>query len=440
MRELVVNLSGTRLSLTRMAWWGAWALALSSDIVSGALRYVLHLAGADWLNYLPKMLVVTLAILALLTWRQNRTVCILAGGFGLFSLIALIQGLPIAQIAFGATIFLPILFGALFWPFITERPQRFAVLAVLGLLVACGGLLWNLLGNIPWAGFSYEIGGLEIEGAREWATFGLVRPSGFARMSATAAIQVMALTLLLYPALSMRSWLLAGIFALFGLAFVALTTTKAAIAATLVMLILTWLRPLKLHGPVLWLVFALSIGVPFTSTVKDYGVDYSDRVETALLASFDQRLTETWPEGLRLISEHSIPLLGLGLSGVGAGNKYFGTVQGGLMGLGVMDNYALYLYGNFGVAGLLFLALQYLAAVRLIGSKEPLRCGMGLALGALLVLGFTTDAVENLLSALIIGIALRASSSNALNTVLLSLRPKRPRRVKRQAHGVECCS
>ncbi len=411
MRKVIFDLPGARVDLTALLWWTVWLVILFSEIISGALRYVLHKAGVVWLAYLPKFLLVGMTLMALVALSQNRVVFATTAGMALFAVIGLLQGLSPVQIAFGATIFFPMVFGELFWPYVNANPRRFALICALVLVVACVGLLWNVLGNIPWSGFTYNLGGQVIEGAREWGTIGLIRPSGFARLSAVAAIHVMTLTLILLPLLAEKSRLLAVLLGFLGLVFVVLTTTRAAIAAMLLILLLAWFNPFRLHRLVLGAFLVLSIFIPFTSTVMNYGVDCSDPLAFALLASFDERLTVAWPEGLRLISQHSVPLLGRGLSGVGTGEKYFGIIEGGFAGFEVMDNYALYLYGNFGVVGLIFLVAQFLAAMRLIESDSSLKQGFGLALGALLLFGFTTDSAENLLSGVVIGIGLRAGFS-----------------------------
>ena len=412
MREIVIQLEGGRFPLLRPLWWAVWVTALYAEIFSGALRYFLHRIGATALAYGPKTLVLLLALSAVLCLRQSRAAFFLTVGFIFFSMVGILQGLPPVQVAFGATIFFPIVFGACFWPYVEANPRRFLLVAAFA-LVFCGiGLLWNVLGDVPWAGLEYQFGGVDVEGVRQWGTFGFNRPSGFARMSAIAAAQVMLLTLLLYPVAAGKSRLLALLIGLAGVVLVALTTSKAAAASLLLMLLITWPRKVRISRYVLAGVVLLAIALPMASTLVNYRLEYGDMATALLLASFDERLSVTWPEGISLLAQHSIPGFGRGLGGVGSGEKYFGTIQGGLGGFGVMDNYPLYLYGNFGVIGLIFLGFQLLAAIRLIESPSPLRCGLGLALGAILVFGVTTDSLENLLVAIVIGMALRAAWGN----------------------------
>lgn len=408
-----------KLYLKRFAFWLTWPILLFSEITTGALRYGLNQIGAVSLAYIPKFLVVLFAMLSFCSPRQSPVIFNLMIGIIFFSFVALLHGLPQQQIAFGLTIFLPLIFGTRFWPYAALNEKRFVRLAIMALIVVYSGLLFNVLnGSVPWEGFEYEMGGVTIEGARKWTTFGINRPSGFARTSAVASIHVMLLVLLIYPVIAKKSRLGALIYSLFGLVIIILTTNKSAVGAMLVMLLLSVRNRFNFHRYVLGIIVFLSVVLPYISTIVNFNIAHDDLISEILLASLDDRLTATWPEGIKLISQYSVPGLGRGLSGVGAGEVVFGTIKtdshGFGLGFGVMDNYPLYLYGNFGLFGLLFLVLQMIASMRLIESTVLIKRGLGLASGGLLIFGFATDAMENLLSATVMGIALSAAWSRTI--------------------------
>lgn len=409
--KVMLKYRGTRVDCLPLVALALLTTAIVSDVLGGVLRYALFKVGVVELVYLPKMAIVIAGCLSLLSLKQNAVTLILGTVIALYAVLSLFMGLTASQVAFGATLYVPIIFGAFVWPYIERQPARLVAVCVAALLVSCVGLLWNLLGTVPWAGFEYEVAGESVEGTREWSTFGLLRPSGFARLSAGAAIQIFIFVCLVAPFLLGKSRFLGVACALLGLVFIGLTTTKSVIAATIVMFGLMLSCSPFIRSAVLLVTLAASILLPLSTLWISYGIDKGNLLASLLLASFEDRLTNTWPNILNALFRESIPGIGRGLGGVGSGEKLFGSLmaQGGHFGFS--DNLPLYMYGNLGVFGLLLVLLQCIAALKLVGDQRKLHQGLGFAVGGLLVIGLATDVIESLMSSIFIGMALRAGFS-----------------------------
>jgi len=121
----------------------------------------------------------------------------------------------------------------------------------------------------------------------------------------------------------------------------------------------------------------------------------------------------TWPTTIKLIHDFGLPIIGRGLGGVGSGEVHYGLMgsgeyEFGEFNLGVTDNLVLYLYGNFGAIGTLLVPFLTFIGAKLVCSDCKVTQGIGLASGLIVIFGVTTDILEMLSSAIIIGLALAA--------------------------------
>jgi len=270
-------------------------------------------------------------------------------------------------------------------------------------LVTVLGVYINAIVDYPWKGFAYAINGSEIEGAKEWTTMGMPRLAGFTRMSTIASFYIACAALFLYE--YSRSWWHKLLVVLVAFPAILLTTNKSGIGAFMLGLASTVLvrypRLLKLF---LFSLASILMSLPFSKIARNYELDLTDPISLLLLASFEDRLINTWPNFLAGVSKFGNLITGVGFGGIGTANKYFAS--GSRHVLAVSDNFALYLYGCFGITIIgIYLFLAYITVV-LFSSSQRLTRSLAPVMVAFFAASFTTDVIETQIFALMLGIAI----------------------------------
>jgi len=326
---------------------------LLAKVMDGFLRWFFGLAGLGPLVYVPVAaslgIIVLHGIVVLSRFRGPlfATVCgvlfVIFAGLGLFFL-----GVP-KQVAFGIYVFSPILFGAIAYRgFFVERHSWLVPFAILVTALTLSGALLDMKFNLPWAGFSFEVGGEEVSGTRAWTTHGLERIAGFSRASYSLAKQSI-IAALLYEAFGTNPWLKFGIWIISG-GVVALSTTKGVLVAWLCISLYFMGRKILPR----WMIMALpllSVLCGILLPALSYFVDFSPYFDNNLilkiaLGSFRSRLVITWPLAIQMVQDHGSLILGRGLGGIGTaqvGRELFYSPG---------DNMYVYFFGIMGLFSL----------------------------------------------------------------------------------------
>jgi len=394
----------SRLSLLLLAGF----LAISA--FEGAFRYYAAHAGVTWLVYLKDVLIIAALFAgigrALLTTLRNPPFLVVLCFVVFGTIIGVLSLHDIRQPLFGAKTWLPLLCGTIMAPAIDARSICFRLTCGLLWALTIAGVVLTSRWHAPWVGFEYEIGGMVVEGSREWSIGGVDRIAGFSRSSFDAALQCLFLGIVL--ASSLRFYLFSlGIWILTGIG-IYLTTSRSALVALAVAMGLHFLvviHPVtqRLAKLAVALLAVVVVALPFGADYyyKNKAVSSQGAQSVVSASSFEERATKTWPDAFQLQQRGGNWLVGRGMGGAGVGQKVFETR---LYNPG--DNFFMYLWVAFGVMGLVLVGFIPFQAWRApIALDENRRLGMILA-GTFLCVGFTLNGIESPVPSLFLGLAL----------------------------------
>lgn len=382
---------------------------LTISVFEGAIRYYGARAGLVGLVYLKDVMMFAAlfagVLRALLTNLRNLPLLVVAG-FLIVGTVIGVSTLPdIRQPFFAAKSWLPLLCGTVVAPAIDMQSRFFRSACGWLWLATVAGVFLTARWQAPWVGFNYEIGGMVVEGSREWSIGGIARVAGFSRSSFDAALQCVFLGVIL--AASFRFYLFSlGVWAVSGAA-IYLTTSRSALAALAVALGLHLL--MRWHSTTQRLAKLAVIFLAATVVVLPFAAGYYyknkavslDADSVASASSFQERATKVWPEALRLPGNRGNFIIGRGLGGVGVGQKSFEPQL-----YNPADNFFIYLWVAFGVTGVLLVAFIPFQALRAqLPLTETRRTGMILA-GTFLCVGFTLNGIESPIASFFLGTAL----------------------------------
>lgn len=406
------TLSPDRLPLQHRLVLGLLYLFLAMEVFSGPLRFYLAQAGLSKLVYLPKILIVGVVIVTVLrTLYQGRIRPLFGAALAVFVLFGLVgwgfTGHPL-QPAFGIFALLPLIYAVMAEPIVRQAGRRILPYIALLWLAAALGVVLDYLWEMPWTGLAYTLGEIEIEGSREWTTFGVERVAGFARASFAAADQLLLLALPLVllgrsKVLKLLIWMATG-------ALIYLTTTKKTGGG---FLILTLLMPFMstsmvsalfrraLTAGMPFLIATIGIGLPISTFFVTYRLDLDSLWSQVLFASFEDRLTVVWPASLALALEHGSVVLGRGIGGIGVAQKPFEPLSH-MPG----DNLFIYLYVTFGILALAFVWV-YVRSLAQIDTRHSAWSRLMWAVGiAVLLNGLAGNVMESPITATLLGISM----------------------------------
>ncbi len=386
------------------------AMMLCSDMLAGPLRYYLSHVGMVGLIYLPK------AACLLFVFREIARRNIDRFLFYTFLFLLFYSGIGfIHQVNFKMQVFTlfsiaPFIFGISAARYLKDFEKFFVWLLVAIFIVTVAGVFFDVFWDFPWKGFEYKIEGATIEGSREGIlSFGFERVAGFTRMAAAAAFYIMCTAVFLYS--YCRSWYKKLLLALLAFPAIIATTNKASIVAFPLGIICIMLVNFpRVQKMIVYILVAMVMLLPVSTLVRNYELNLTDPVSVLLLASFEDRLINTWPSFFAAVTKFGNPLTGVGFGGAGSAVKYF--TKGGLSFLSVADNFALYLYGCFGLAAVaLFLYLAWIT-IALFSSPQRLTRSLPPVMVALFATSLTTDIIESQIFALMLGIAVALPSKS----------------------------
>jgi hypothetical protein len=320
----------------------------------GAIRYGLYSVGADSAILLRDGLIIgpLLLLLAAQACRTRVHPAFLAFGaiVALHGLIGALNFHTLLPAVYGAMLLVNVLFG-----FLAARalvlPGRKVVL-LLGLVWAIsvfGVVLDKFFVTFPWMGIETHIGGISVDVSRNWDISDGIdkRAAGFMRSSISAAMLLPILALIV--AQRIRSYLLRMLVLCTTVGAVFLTTQKGAVAAIAAVTLILATPGFMRYRLLCWAAvgFAvLDIALPiFTS-----GLLVTQNGGVFSFASFGMRITDTWPDAWRWISDNNLFPFGAGLGGIGGAQRFYAQDF-----FNPSDNLFIFLYANFGVLSLFYL-------------------------------------------------------------------------------------
>lgn len=377
-----------------------------TDALTGPIRYALNGVGLDILAYAPKAIALVVFVYAMALEPQPVLVWSVLMLLFAATVVGIFKDVPLLCPAFAVFQLAPLLL-AIVAPIPDDERLRRRILYGIAIIwvITSLGIIGDALFDYPWKGLETEIGGQDIEASRQWGAYGIDRLAGFSRMSVAAALYEGVTGLMLFATFEKKLWKFIVVAITFTV--VLLTTTKSAVAAVVAAAVLMPLliKQRKLRYFIVGAIVIAAIALPVYSTLTPVTVDIHDDISLMLLASFDDRLTDTWP----VFSDAVSYWIGEGLGGVGSAVTYFEPLSI----TNVADNYALYLIGVFGFAiGIAIYLAQFMPVCRYIGGTKWERA-IGGAMLMLLLTSTTTDIIEAPPAALILGLALRVAYKNS---------------------------
>jgi len=392
---------------------------ISLPFIEAPLRYFLLEHDVPWIIYIRDVSVVLIVswfiFKSLFNPSDNKLIIILFSILVLHSLIGLVYLPNEYMVLFGWKTFLPILVGVgSYYVFIDNlNKMKWLFLILFSILVT--GLFINYFIEFPWEGITYSLDTFTIEATKKEDTaFGIRRLAGFSRYFYEAAIQTLFLIIYLVVHIKNKSikvciWLLGGL-------AIILTTVKGVILSYLLITILLILLKInqklieyyKLYRKLLLGLLVMAILLPVLTYINLLVIDFGlhKDINDMLFSSFTMRLYDTWPEAIELIRDQGNLLLGRGLGGIGQSQIFFETYL-----YTPVDNIFIFLYGNFGLLGGLYLLYLYYKGRSLEITEELYFC---LFIFFLFQYGITQSLFDDYLICLILGFFLTHVNDSAL--------------------------
>nr|WP_019366441.1 hypothetical protein [Pseudomonas luteola] len=373
---------------------------LFTETFSGALRYYLDQAGLAALLYLPKAACLSAALLELFYFRASRTVWVVLFFLPLSAALALVHGATIENLIFALFIYAPFLFGLLCGSYLAQRSKWFGWIVAGYFLASLAGIGLDLLTTVPWKGYSYSVGGNELSANKAWSADGTDRLAGFSRMSTSLAMMIALYALYLNAVL--RSTLLRIILFVAAFGGIFLSTNKSIALAYLITFAFLCIRPLKLISAAGCLCI-IGIGMSLPVISQYLNLDGYLAYTTSSTASFYDRLINTWPNFIKVMSSEGFLETGAGIGAVGSSGAGFPIA--GLEIFGVADNTVLYLWGTFGLLGFVLWSLLLPLLMRLSQAKNRFDVSLYGTTLCICLVAWTTDIPEVVCASLFLGIA-----------------------------------
>ncbi|WP_152227193.1 hypothetical protein [Pseudomonas sp. SCB32] len=382
---------------------GVVVSVLLVETFNGALRFYSDQVGLSALIYVPKVGCVIAVAWELLTRPQHRGLWLLLILAAASLMLGQLHGAANQAGFFSIFIYAPLLFGLLCVPYL-ERHRKvlgWAIFFCLG--ASLGGIALDMTGHVPWKGYTYAMGGVQISANRAWSAYGLDRIAGFSRMSSALAIMLSIYALYLGSfrlAMPVR-WLIY----LVALVGIVLTTNKtSAVAFVIVLLVMNIARYRVLFLLATLVVVFGALALPLYGLYGDVEPYLASSSSENLMGSMVDRLVNTWPGVIKVMVVNDWAFTGAGLGMTGSAFAQFPVF--GIDQLAVSDNTLLYLWLLFGVAGvgLYALAIPLLMRLQLQSGREA-RALLGITY-CILLMGWTSDVLEAQVPSLFLGLAI----------------------------------
>lgn len=372
-------------------------LYLFTGTTEGALRYILTLAHLETAIYLRDLFAVIVVV-----WRVRVEIHSPATGRPLLKLLQILFVWTIIgsvycssvwQALLGLKMFLPLMLGIGACSSVYGRTSKIFPLILILWALATVGVCASAVVRMPWVGLSYMVGDVQVVGSREWTIEGVSRLAGLSRSSIAAGCQILffAVFLMCFS----RSRILSLVVWASSAPAVLLTTSRSALlgyAAASAFWFLFWLFP-SLHR--VWrcavpLMFGLVILVPLIPADGFRFIESVTHGKAGQVASFFDRVENTWPEAFDLLATDGSFILGRGLGGIGVAQKTFEPEIEN-----PADNLFVYLFVIFGPLSLLMLASLAFRVQRVNNIRGPAALHMICTALAVAGVGLMLNGVED---------------------------------------------
>ncbi|HEU5048441.1 MAG TPA: hypothetical protein VFT64_11440 [Rickettsiales bacterium] len=335
-------------------------------VFEGALRYGLHLAGADAMIFLrDALLLLPLAIIflhQLLHKKLHPAFLIFFAVIVLHGFVILVNMKSAQAIAYGAKILITMVAGALGMRPLLAPSRKVLMLLLLVWAVSLGAICADkYFVQMPWVGMETQIEGVKVDISRDWQVSGAEkRAAGLMRDSIHAAMVMPLMALVLI--FNLQNLPLRLFVALGTLPALVWTTQKGAIIAYLITLGLMALNPKRpINMLRLGVCFTIALCIALPLVFQDYTMPNADGVFS--FYSFYLRIEWMWPDAWKWIHAHDAFPFGVGLGGIGGAQRVYAPDD-----VNAADNLFILMYAYFGVMTFVYLA-GVLAAVAKIGSN-----------------------------------------------------------------------
>lgn len=395
-----------RASLEDKLWVASFIAAVGSDVLSGVIRYYTSMAGVPQAAYLPKLLMLAWVMYTMIR-RPRASHALIALYMLAESCVSLSHGVAPEAVGFWLWTVTPMLFA------LTATPQALAYLngrvATTGLAVLaalCGiGILANTFMTMPWVGVSVSVGGHNVRAAVASYVGIASRLSGFGRDSASTGLMAGLLTAWLLMRTDKR-WLQCVLLVCAGAAIHATTNKTAPVSLAIVVVAHCFFSTMTIKRACLWAA-GIAIAFPFVSYIATLMFNLSGTGFTTL-ASFQDRMFNTWPVIMEGLLKNNRIWLGLGPGGFGSATTYYESAFG--FNVAYADNSLLYAMANFGLVGALLLVAFFVRLMMRAPTDDRPTWAMLLYL---LFSCATTDTFESIGCLLFFGVTLSYLRENA---------------------------
>jgi hypothetical protein len=377
------------------------ASLLISETFAGALRYYLDIGGISALLYLPKVACLAAVALELPRARISPGAWLVLFALAVSSLLALLHGASLGNVGFSLFIYIPLLFGLFCGSYLERKTYLLSWVIGFCLVASMLGIALDMFTSVPWKGYSYMMGDVELTANKSWAFGSTDRLAGFARMSTNLAVMIAIYSLFLAAFLQSRLLRLMLYPLAFGAIF--LTTNKSTAAAYLLTLMMLFLAGYRLPSATAFFITVLiGMALPIASLLMN--IPQSEAYSASLLASFNDRLINSWPNFVEVIVNEGWGWWGAGFGAVGSSAAAFPLVWLEL--LSIADNTALYLWGMLGVFGVLLYLLLFPLMLRLHDRGPRIRDALLGIVFCTCLIGWATDVLEVTTATLFLGMAI----------------------------------
>ena len=377
------------------------ASLLICETFAGALRFYLDMAGVSALLYLPKMACLAAVVLELPAARNKPGVWLVLFALVVSSLTALLHGATLRNLGFSVFIYIPLLFGLFCGSYLERKTGLLCGVIGFCLVASIIGIALDMFTRVPWKGYSYMMGDVELTANKSWAFGTTDRLAGFARMSTNLAVMIALYSLFL--AAFLRSTLLRMM--LYPLAFAAIfyTTNKSTAAAYLLTLMMLFLAGYRLPSATAFFIAVITgMALPIASLLLN--IPQSEAYSASMFSSFNDRLIHSWPNFIEIIVNEGWGWWGAGFGAVGSTAAAFPMAWLEL--LSIADNTALYLWGMLGVFGALLYLLLFPLLLRLHDRGPRIREALLGIIFCTCLIGWATDVLEVSTATLFLGMAI----------------------------------
>lgn len=332
---------------------------LIKEALDGLFRYYANGIGMPFLVYAPvgfMFLYLVFFLLSNFSVQVNKYIFVEFLVVVVWLFIGLINN-GLTQSLFAVYILIPFFFGQVSYNVLFIESFKLSRVVFILILVSFLGVILDVLYKMPWEGFYYQIGGLELEGSRQWSAFGLFRFAGFTRSSYALASFILFGLLFLYGKINNFLYFILWIF---GGVAIAITTTKGILLVYLLLSLIILLKSISKDlfifssKSVIWISSVIMVFLPLSTLFFSFSLNTNNLIQKFIFSSFEIRLVEAWPEAFSLLDKASSYLVGEGFGTVGTASLLYSASN-----YNPGDNLFVYLFLIFGITSILGLIILF---------------------------------------------------------------------------------